>query len=298
MTPRNCSNAVKSWYRADLKSVTVGDARVTQVQGGIHWWDGGNFFGVVPKILWSKFQPPDELNRIAAGFNSYVIEIGGKTLLVDTGGGIRHEAVTLERMAWPNPEFLPETLARHGFEASKIDCVINTHLHWDHCAGNTMDEAGGKVLPTFPNAKYVTQGGELAAAREGHPRVAMSYRPVNYEPLVESGSLQLLDGDTELVPGVTLRVMPGHNRDMMVVQVRSGQEVWCMFSDLVPFAAHVTPTWVAAFDFFPLQTIASKTELLTRAAAEGWWCSFGHDPEVAFAKVETDGRKWRAVQTI
>ena len=280
-----------------MKSVTIGDARVTQVQCGIHWWDGGNFFGVVPKTLWSKFQKSDEQNRIAAGFNCYVIEAGGKTLLVETGGGIRHEAVALERMNWPTPEFLPETLARHGFDAAKIDYVINTHLHWDHCAGNTMDE-GGKVLPAFPNARYVTQGGELVAAREGHPRVAVSYRPVNFEPLVASGRMRLLDGDTELIPGVTLRVAPGHNRDMMVVQVCSGHDNWCMFADLIPFAAHVTPTWVAAFDLYPLQTIATKTELLTRAVAEGWWCSFGHDPEVAFAKVESDGRKWRAIQSV
>ena len=280
-----------------MKAVTVGGARITQVQCGIHWWDGGTFFGVVPKTLWSKFQKSDELNRIAAGFNCYVVELDGKTLLVETGGGIRHEAVVLERMKWPVPEFLPETLARHGFDASKIDYVINTHLHWDHCAGNTMD-AGGKVLATFPNAKYVTQRGELEAAREGNPRVAVSYRPVNYEPLVESGAMRLLDGDTELIPAVSLRVAPGHNRNMMVVEVRSGGETWCMFADLIPFAAHVTPTWVAAFDLFPLQTIVTKNELLAQAAGEGWWCSFGHDPEVAFAKVETDGKKWRAVQTV
>ncbi len=280
-----------------MKSLTIGDARITQVQCGIHWWDGGNFFGVVPKTLWSKCQTVDELNRIPVGFNCYVIETAGKTLLVETGGGIRHEAVALERMSWPTPEFLPETLARHGFDAAKIDYVINTHLHWDHCGGNTMD-VGGRVLPAFPNAGYVVQRGELDAAREGHPRVAVSYRPVNFEPLVESGHMRLLDGDTELIPGIHLRVVPGHNRDMMVVQLRSGRETWCMFADLVPTAVHVTPTWVMAFDLFPLQTIAGKTELLTRAAAEGWWCSFSHDPEVAFAKVESDGRKWRAVQTV
>jgi glyoxylase-like metal-dependent hydrolase (beta-lactamase superfamily II) len=200
-------------------------------------------------------------------------------------------------MNWPHPEPLPVTLARHGFEAPKIDYVINTHLHWDHCSGNTTDE-GGRAVATFPNAQYVVQRGELEAAREGHPRVAVSYRPVNFEPLLESGHLRLLDGDTELIPGVHLRVAPGHNRDMMVVEVRNNHQAWCMFADLIPFAAHVTPTWVAAFDLFPLQTIATKTELLRRVAAEGWWCSFGHDPDVAFAKVETDGKKWRAVQTV
>jgi glyoxylase-like metal-dependent hydrolase (beta-lactamase superfamily II) len=107
--------------------------------------------------------------------------------------------------------------------------------------------------------------------------------------------MHLLDGDVEVAPGVEVRVAPGHNRDMMIVLVRSRGETWCNLSDLAPYAGHITPTWVAAFDLFPLQTIATKDELLRRAAQESWWCSFGHDPAVAFTKIAVEGGKWRTL---
>ncbi len=279
-----------------LPSLTLGDFRITLVRAGSYWWDGGAMFGVVPKTLWSKDQPADDLNRIEAGFNCFVVEAEGHRILIDTGGGVRHDPRAAERMRLPDPPRLREVLAGGGFDPASFDLVINTHLHWDHCGGNTVDDGAVGVVPALPLARYVTQRGELEHAREQHPRDAVSYRAVNYEPLVESGRLHLLDGDVEVAPGVEVRVAPGHNRDMMIVLVRSHGETWCHLADLAPYAAQVTPTWVSGFDLFPLETIASKTEVLKRAAAEGWWCSFAHDPVVAFAKIETAEGKWRVCQ--
>jgi glyoxylase-like metal-dependent hydrolase (beta-lactamase superfamily II) len=278
-----------------LQTLKLGDCRISLVRAGSYWWDGGAMFGVVPKTLWSKHQPADELNRIEAAFNCFVVETGDHRILIETGGGVRHDERAIERMRLPDPPRLDEVLAHHGFDPASFDLVVNTHLHWDHCGGNTVDR-NGQVFPTLPRARYFTQRGELLHAREQHPRDAVSYRAVNYEPLVESGILHLLDGDAEIAPGVELRVAPGHNRDMMVVLVRSRGETWCHLADLAPFAAHVTPTWVAAFDLFPLESIASKLELFERAAAEGWWCSFAHDPSVAFAKIGVEEGKWRIEQ--
>ena len=270
----------------------IGDIRITPVTAGSYWWDGGAMFGVVPKTLWSKQQPADELNRVEAGFNCYVIETGNKRILIDTGGGVRHDERARERMRMPDPLHLEENLVQHGFQPESIDIVINTHLHWDHCSANTVDE-GSRVRATLPNARYLTQSGEVEHAREQHPRDAVSYRPVNYEPLLESGQMQLLQGDAEIAPGIEVRVAPGHNRDMMIVLARSRGETWCNLSDLAPFAGHITPTWVAAFDLYPMKTIATKTSVLQRAADEGWHCSFGHDPRVAFARIEVTEGKWR-----
>jgi len=149
------------------------------------------------------------------------------------------------------------------------------------------------VVASMPNARYIAQRGELEHAREQHPRDAVSYRHVNYEPLLETGQMQLIDGDAEIMPGLHLTVTPGHNRNMMIVTLESGGDFWCHFADLVQFAANVTPTWVSGFDLFPLEAIDNKSRLLTRAAAEGWWCSFGHEPVSSFAKVENKDGKWR-----
>jgi glyoxylase-like metal-dependent hydrolase (beta-lactamase superfamily II) len=250
-------------------------------------------FGVVPKTLWSRSETSDELNRIEAGLNCFVVEGVGQRVLIETGGGVRHDERSLERMRMARPGIhAVEALASHGFEAESIDLVINTHLHWDHCGGNTVDLPGGGAVAAFPGARYVVQRGELMHAREQHPRDGVSYRAVNYEPLVETGRLHLLDGDVEVAPGIQVQVTPGHNRNMMVVLLRSGGETWCHLADLAPYAAHVTPTWVAAFDLFPMESIASKNELFERAAAEGWWCSFGHDPKVSFGHISARGGKF------
>ena len=275
-----------------MSSIEVGDFRVTLVRAGSYWWDGGTFFGVVPKTLWAKSQPVDELNLIEAGFNCFVIEDAVHRILVETGGGVRHDERAKERMKTPDPPRLREVLSAHGFDPASFDLVINTHLHWDHAGGNTVDEGGG-VVPALPNARFLTQRAELEHARERHPRDAVSYRPVNYEPLIEAGRMYLLDGDSEVLPGLELIVTPGHNRSMMIVVLRSKGVTWCHFADLIQFAANITPTWVSGFDLYPLEGIDNKTRLLTQAAAEDWWCSFGHDPACAFGKIEVQEGKWR-----
>ncbi len=248
-------------------------------------------FGVVPKTLWSRHQPCDELNRIELAFNCFVVENGQTRILIETGGGTRHDSLALSRMGLASTIGAADALADAGFAPESFDMVVNTHLHWDHCGGNTVDLPGGGVAPAFPNARYIAQRGEVTHGREQLPRDAVSYRAVNYEPLIESGRMHLLDGDSEISPGIYVRVMPGHNRDMMVVLVRSGHETWCHFADLAPHAAHITPTWVAAFDLFPLESIASKNELFSQAAAEGWHCSFAHDPKVSFSRIASrDGK--------
>ncbi len=280
-----------------MSALEIGDFRVTLVRAGSYWWDGGTFFGVVPKTLWAKTQPCDDLNLIEAGFNCFVVEDSVHRILIETGGGVRHDPRAKERMRTPECPVLREVLSAHGFAPDSFDLVINTHLHWDHAGGNTVDE-GGRVVAALPHARYLAQRGELDHAREQHPRDSVSYRPVNYEPLLESGQMYLLDGDTEVIPGLELIVTPGHNRAMMIVKLQSKGQTWCHFSDLVQFAVNVTPTWVSGFDLFPLEGIDNKTRLLGQAAAEGWWCSFGHDPACAFAKVEVREGKWLATEKI
>jgi len=274
-----------------VSCVTVGDFEISLLRESIHWWDGGAFFGVVPKTLWSRKIQSDELNRIPLGFNCYLIRNGKNTILIETGAGDKQDAAARERMKLP-PEAkpLPEVIAGHGFDPDAIDIVINSHLHFDHCGGNTV-LMNGSARPAFPQASYFTARGEWEHAHERLSRDRISYIDANYDPLVENGQMTLLEGDCEIVPAVWMRRAPGHNRDMMVVTVESGDRTFCFFSDLVPTSAHVQPTWVAAFDLYPLQSIETKTQWLGTAAAGDWICAFSHDSKIGFAKIVADPKK-------
>src|SRR5262249_19999636 len=241
-----------------MSRISLGDFQVTLVRAGVYHWDGGAFFGVVPKTLWNKRYPADERNLVRLAFNCYVVETGERTALIETGGGDSMDDRARERMKRPGHlEPLPELIAGQGMDPERIDVVINTHLHWDHCGWNTRREDGA-VRPAFPRATYYTRRREWEHAHERHPRDSVSYIDSNYDPLVESGRMKLLDGDCEIVPGIAVSLAAGHNRDMMVVTASSGGQTFCFFSDLVPTTAHLTPTWVAAFDLYPLECIDTK----------------------------------------
>jgi len=277
-----------------MSGIHLGSFRITLVREDIYWWDGGVMFGVVPKTLWGRKVSPDESNRLPLGFNCYIVETGEHTILLDTGGGDKLDARARERMKLaPEPRPLTETIAAAGIDPEGIDIVVNSHLHWDHCGWNTI-LTSGVPRPAFPRAVYYTRRGEWEHAHRRHPRDSVAYIDANYDPLVDAGRMRLIDEDTEVAPGVWLRLAPGHTRDMMVITAASGSETFCFFTDLIPTATHVTPTWITAFDLYPLQAVDSKLRWLTEAARGEWVCGFGHDTETAFARIAQHEGKFTA----
>ena len=271
-----------------MSGAVLGDFEISLIRDSVYWWDGGAFFGVVPKTLWSRRVPADELNRIPAAFNSYLVRTGEHVILIDTGGGDKMDPRARERMKLPPAaEPLPDVVARHGIDPESIDIVINSHLHWDHCGGNTI-LCDGQARPAFPRARYFAPRGEWEHAHERSIRDAVSYIDSNYDPLVESGRMTLVEGDCEVVPGVWMRRAPGHNRDLNIVTASSGGRTFCFLSDMVPLAAHLQPSWVAAFDLYPLQAIETKQRWLRTAVGDAWVCGFPHDSGVDFARIVED----------
>jgi glyoxylase-like metal-dependent hydrolase (beta-lactamase superfamily II) len=269
--------------------MVLGDFEVSHIRYSTYRWDGGALFGVVPKTLWSRKTSADDLNRIELAFNCYLVRSGDHTILIETGCGDKMDERARTRMALPpDAGLLTSVIAAHGFDPESIDIVINSHLHWDHSGGNTLLTGGSTARPAFPRARYIASRAEWEHAHERLARDSVSYIDANYDPLVESGQMTLVEGDSEVVPGIWMRRAPGHNRDMMVITATSGNETFCFLSDLVPTVAHVQPTWVAAFDLYPLETIESKIRWLTAAAEGEWRCGFGHDVEMPFARIVPD----------
>lgn len=258
--------------------VQLGDFELVLVSDGTYLLDGGAFFGVVPKTLWSRKKTADENNLVRAGLNGLLVRTGDHTILVETGIGEKLDEKRTRLFGVQRHQSLPEDIAARGVDPDRIDIVINTHLHFDHCGGNTRWE-GNLAVPVFPRARYYAQRGEWEHAHRRLERDRVSYLDENYEPLMEAGQLELLDGDSQIVPGVSVQVLPGHTRHHQAVLIESGGKKCAFLGDLVPSAAHLVPTWVMAYDLFPLESIENKKCVLARAAEERWLCVFVHDAE-------------------
>jgi glyoxylase-like metal-dependent hydrolase (beta-lactamase superfamily II) len=264
---------------------TIGDFELTALSDGIYHLDGGGFFGVIPKTLWSRKISADEKNRVPTGLNSVLVR-GVKNILIETGIGNKLS----EKMSqiFGQPAKLLEDLSVAGVSPEQIDIVINTHLHFDHCGWNTIRE-NGAIKATFPNATYYVQEGEWKHAHEGL-RDSVSYLHENYDPLVETGQMKLLRGNETIIPGISVEVFPGHTREMQAVIISSGGQTACYISDLIPTSAHVDLNWVMAFDLYPVETIESRKRYYARAIPEKWLTMFTHDPEVPWGYVARDER--------
>ena len=288
-----------------MHRTTLGDFELTVVSDGTYFLDGGAFFGVVPKTMWTKKVTPDEQNRLDAGLNSLLVRTGKKNILIETGIGNKLPDKLVQ--IYKQPAKLLDNLHAAGVAPEDIDIVINTHLHFDHCGWNTV-RRGDRVVATFPNAKYYVQEQEWEHGRLQLERDAISYMSPNYDPLLETGQMVLLNGDVELTPGISVKVFPGHTANMQAVIIESGGEsggggnekkkTACYISDLIPTSAHLDLTWVMAFDLFPLETIESRKKYYAQAIPERWLTVFTHDDQTPWGYVEPGERGKLKLKTL
>jgi glyoxylase-like metal-dependent hydrolase (beta-lactamase superfamily II) len=278
----------------------LGDFEITICTDGTYLLDGGAMFGVVPKTLWQKRAAADEANRILLGLNTVVVRTGREVVVIETGIGNKQTAKMRE--IHQNQELLMESLAAAGVRVEEVTHIVNTHYHFDHCGWNTTLDADGSVRPTFPNARYFAAAGELAHGRLQLDRDRVSYLGPNYDPLIASGQLTLIDlegrggfvsGDArleapgvgiqqsaEIVPGIWVESFPGHTASMLGVHVESAGERACYIGDLVPTHHHLDATWVMGYDLDPLTCIEQRKGFLKRAIGERWLVMFTHDHQV------------------
>ena len=269
-----------------MPTLTLGDFELSVFSDGLYTLDGGAFFGVIPKVMWSKKVSADPQNYVVSGLNSLLIRTGKQNVLVETGMGNKLS----ERMIkfYGQPAKLLENLAASKIGPDDIDIVINSHLHFDHCGWNTIRDSNGRISPTFPRAKYFAPEGEWQYARHPSERDGISYIPDNYDPLVKSGQMTLLKGGEEIVPGISVETFPGHTASMQGIIVTSQGKSACYISDLIPTTAHLDIPWGMGFDLYPLQTIESRKRYYERSITGKWLTVFTHDPETPWAYVNQD----------
>ena len=255
-------------------------------------------FGTVPKVLWQRSNPADEQNRIQMEARALLLKSKNRNILIDTGNGSDFTTKYGEKLG---PKFaeiyavdqngpsLLSSIKKHGLHAEDITDVILTHLHFDHAGGATT-EKDGKLVPTFPNAKYHVQRKNLETAEKANLREKASYYPANFQPLIESGQLHLIDGDQKnYLPGISLQVSNGHTVGHQVVIVEDEHHSLFYCGDVVPTSSHVRLAWVMGYDLNPLLLIQEKQALLEKAQSKTTYLYFEHDPYCDAALVEKNG---------
>jgi len=247
-------------------------------------------FGVVPKVFWEKKAAADERNRVLMRANSLLVRASGKTIVVETGNGTKWDAKQRGIYAVQDGDPLVDSLARLGVHRRDVDLVINTHLHFDHAGGNTRIE-DGRTVPTFPRARYLVQRGELEHAATPTERDRASYFAENFQPVTDAGLWELADGDQEILPGISVARIPGHNADIQTVLLTGGGKTLAFVADLLPTRHHIPLPWIMAYDLYPMQSLETKRAWLPRMVNGNWIVVFGHDPEVAAATLHDRGCK-------
>ena len=279
------------------ETTKLGDFTLHALEAGTLKLDGGAMFGVVPKTLWQKRLAADELNRITFRMRCLLVETPDALVLIDNGIGNKEDEKFSEIYAVDNRASdgsrtrLEESLRAAGFVPDDVDVMIDTHLHFDHAGGNTYADDEGQVRLAFPNARYVVQKGELDWAHFANERTRASYFDRNYDPVMAAGRLDLVEGIAQILPGVEVRPTPGHTPFHQSVVLRSGGQTACFLADVCPTSAHLPLPWIMGYDVEPLVTLESKRALFEQATREGWLLVFEHDPEVAWGRLEYEGKK-------
>jgi len=253
-----------------LKLDTVSDGKLLL--------DGGAMFGVVPKTLWERSNPADDRNRIRLGLHCLIVRGPEFLALVDTGVGDKGDEAFADIYGLEQSGALRVALAAKGIAPEDVTHVINTHLHFDHCGGDTRLDERGRAVPAFPNARYLVQRGEWDDACRPGERSRASYLEPDFLPLAEAGRLDLVEGEAEVLPGLRLVPTPGHTRHHQSLLIDAEGGPVFHPGDLIPTSSHLPLPWIMSYDLYPAETLETKRAMLARAREEGWRFYFQHEP--------------------
>ena len=271
----------------------VGDIELLVVSDGVIWQDAGATFGLVPRIMWERYAPEiDEKYRLPVGLNTLVVRSAGKTILIDSGCGSKSTHAP-GAMGIENTGHLIANLAAEGIRAEDVDVVLNTHLHFDHCGGNTGLD-GERPVPAFPRAKYILQKGEWDAASHPNERTRGTYLSENFEPLDDAMQVELVEGDAEIVPGLRMTMAPGHTEDHVVFEMESGGDVAIYIGELAQQPVQLERVaWVSAFDILPMVSIETKKRFIEKALDRRALLVSVHAPYPGLGRMRAEAGKRR-----
>lgn len=271
----------------------IGKYRLSIIESGNFRLDGGAMFGIIPKPLWQKTNPADDVNRIKLSTRHLLLQSESKKIIIDTGMGDKWDDKMKSIYVIDENISMNSALAQTGIKPEDITDVILTHLHFDHTGGSTL-KVNGKLQPAFPNAKYYVQKQNYEWAINPSDRDKGSYIKENFQPLMEEGVLNFIIGNEKFDDEIEFNVINGHTFGQQMVKVSDDNNTILFCADLMPFYSHIPLPYIMGYDLQPLVTLEEKKKYLKLALEENWKLFFGHDPEIAFATVKQFGEGYIA----
>ncbi|MER1958486.1 MAG: MBL fold metallo-hydrolase [Solibacillus sp.] len=262
---------------------------LTWLEGGVTALDGGAMFGVVPKALWSRKYPVNELNQIELPCEPMLLQYEGKNYLIDTGVGAgKLNEKQLRNFGVSEESSIERSLAELDMKPADIDGILMTHLHFDHAGGLTKWE-GEQLVPVFPNADIFVTQTEWDEMRNPNIRSKNTYWKENWEPVQHL--VKPFDGELTVAPGITMIHTGGHSDGHAVIRLEQNGEVALHMADIMPTHAHQNPLWVLAYDDYPMTSVFAKEKLIKEALANNYRFIFYHDAYYRMIQWDATGKE-------
>jgi glyoxylase-like metal-dependent hydrolase (beta-lactamase superfamily II) len=251
--------------------------KIHKIEPGTFKLDGGATFGVVPKTMWEKVYPADENNLCQFALRNLLIETDERCILIDTGIGNKQEEKFYKHYHRTGHHSIEQAIVEAGFTTDDITDVILTHMHFDHVGDAVKINENGKPEPVFKKAAYHVSQQQWEWAIHPNQRERASYLGENFLPLKDFGVLNLIESDTELVPGIELRMYHGHTDGLLVPFIAYGEKILVYTTDLLAMAAQIPASWVCGFDTRPLISFEERNTFLKEAYENEYYLIFQHD---------------------
>ncbi|MDX1408662.1 MAG: MBL fold metallo-hydrolase [Saprospiraceae bacterium] len=266
--------------------------RLHTIDAGKFKLDGGAMFGVVPRILWEKLNPPDDNNLCTWALRCLFIEKGDRRILIDTGIGDKQDERFMSHFHPHGAQTLAGSLERLGVSVGDITDVFLTHLHFDHCGGALRRGPDDSIVPAFPNATYWSNRSHYDWAFDPNPREKASFLKENFVPLQEHGVLKYVEEipDVNWLADIDIFFAYGHTEAMMLPRIRLADRTVVFCADLLPSSMHVRMPYVMSYDVRPLQTLKEKQAFFDEAIDGNYILFLEHDPVTECIRIGRDER--------
>jgi len=274
------------------QSLSLGNCQLFFLHDGAFSIDCGALFGIVPKMIWEKLVQADEMNRCEISINPLLVKTPEHHVLIDPGLGDKYSEKLRFIYNIKRDKTLVDSLNEIKLKPEDIDFVIATHAHFDHIGAGTKANEVGEIVPTFPNARYYFQKGEWEDALNPDERTRATYFKENFLPLQEHGLVELIDGDTQILPNIRVEKTGGHTKHHQMVIIESEGKTAVYPGDILPSSHHLPIPYVMALDLYPVEVMEAKRKLYQRAIEGNWLIIIDHGEEVRAGYIRFDERKY------